>query len=99
MATKKRKVTPPDEIIILQCTHCLHARDWNRSTRPEGLGYCFCRTGRFLQDIKVDQTFRVLKEHPKPGHVIVISHLGWQQLHGPHWREKPHAWRTDKIPV
>jgi len=67
------------EVTILQCPRCRHTYDWDREEQLGGPGKCLC--GAYAPWI-------VLKEHPDPGFVHVLSEEGWQQLHGPHWRPK-----------
>lgn len=94
MVKKKTKETKePDEVIILECTFCLRNYNWNRTEHPEGYGYCFCRKARFLESIGKDQQFRVRKDRRAPGHVIVMTYKGWQELSGPGYQEKQDRWK------
>jgi len=68
--------------ILLECPRCLNVRVWNRSRDTEP-GYCFCKT---------HQHWRVIKERPPRGHVIVMSSKGKQELFGPSWQEHPGRW-------
>jgi len=83
-----------DEIIILECKFCMKDHEWNKTREPHGIGYCNCRTGRFLKSIGKNQMYKVRKER-KPyvgGHVIVQSSNGFQRLKPPFYRENPDNW-------
>jgi len=67
--------------VILECPRCWIRRSWRREDAPQGPGTCSC--GSY-------QLWRVLPDNapPRPqGFVRVLTEHGWQELHGPHWRE------------
>lgn len=71
---------------ILQCPRCSSIKDWDNENA--GPGHCECGAYAY---------WKVLKERPnyKKGFVIVHSHLGKQELHGPDFQEDPNAWEKD----
>jgi hypothetical protein len=69
--------------MILQCPRCRSIRTWTREALPDGPGHCSCGARG---------PWKALPAMPEPGHVIVLSSKGRQELHGPHFREDPEAW-------
>jgi len=68
---------------LLECPRCLLTIDWYRETTPAP-GHCpKCHTNRF---------WNVVTQRRAPGFVRVMSHLGTQELKGPHFIEDPKAW-------
>jgi len=74
--------------MILQCPRCGTVRTWSKRTERKGPGACLCGA---------HAPWKVLKEMSKPGHVIVKSHLGEQELHGPDFRVDPNGWKTEPL--
>ena len=74
--------------MILQCPRCHKIKIWDRDLEKDGPGFCICNAYA---------PWNVLKKMPETnkGHVIVMSDLGWQELHGPFYKENPDAWKKD----
>jgi len=70
-------------MILLECPKCwfILEGDFGEDNPP---GECPCHARA---------PWRVVKARRAPGFVIVHSHLGSQQLHGPGFRENPNGWK------